>query len=336
MRRILFMRRILVALAATAALALPASAAAGTSWSGVVVAKDGARKAVVTASAGGKLRTLRAPGRYGSLRVGQRLSVGAAALADGTFHAQRVRVTGRVAKARLSAVLVRYQRGLGRYVVSGGGTVFALRARAVRRTAGAGDQPKPGDRIAADVSISGGTVSTTGVTTTGHASTIELEGIFTGLSGATLQLAVVHRGLVGVAIPAGASLPALVPGDQIELVVSVGADGGFTLVALDGDDRDDDGLEQQEDEEIEVEGKLVSLAPLTVQPEHGSALTCVVPAGISLAGLAVGMAVEIECEQTASGLVLTEIEVEDHDEDVEEQHEDDDHEVDESAEEDDH
>ena len=82
------------------------------------------------------------------------------------------------------------------------------------------------------------------VKTLGHAGTLELEGIFLGISGDQLRLAVEHRGEVFVTVPAGLRLPDLRPGDEIELIVTVGAAGAFTLVSVQRDDEDDDDDEE--------------------------------------------------------------------------------------------
>src|SRR3972149_7311685 len=100
--------------------AFPGTAGAANKWTGVVVGKDPVRNVVVTASGGGVVRTLRAPAKDRSLRVGHRLSVQALALPDGTFRAQGVRVAGRGGGARIRAVVVRRQRALGRYPASAG------------------------------------------------------------------------------------------------------------------------------------------------------------------------------------------------------------------------
>lgn len=303
------MKRVALAAFATAVL-LPASAQASTVWTGVVVAKDGSRKAVVTASAKGVVRTLRAPVKVGSLRVGQRVFARARLLGDGTFASQGLRVTGHAAKARVRAVLVRYQRQLGRYLVSAGGSVFAIHARSARTTAAVRGTPQPGDQVVADLSLEDdGTVETAGLTSVGHVDMLELEGIFTGLAGSKLQVAVAHRGLIDVAVPAGTALPTLEAGDEITLVVSVGADGAFTLVSVDGNDRDHEGVDLQEaGDEIEVEGQLSSRSPLTVQPADGSPVTCTVPDGLSLDDFILGERVELKCKRDGADLVLRKLE----------------------------
>lgn len=67
---------------------------------------------------------------------------------------------------------------------------------------------------------------------------------------------------------------------------------------------------QIDDDELEVKGTLTSLAPLTVVA-GGRAFTCAVPAGISLAGFAVGDFVEMTCDLRGGVFVLRVLELED-------------------------
>jgi hypothetical protein len=227
-------RGVLAAAVAVTALAAPGSGSAATSavWKGIVVARDPARHAVVTASAGGVVRTIRAAAAARTLAVGQAIAVQAQRLRDGTFRAQRITVAGRAATARLRGVLVQYRAG--RYLVSAGGSVLAVRGPAVRRTAAASVAgARPGDKVVMHVSLSRGTLMATSIQTVGHTGSVELEGIFLGLTtGGQLRLAVAHRGEVLITVPAGLTLPSLSPGDELELLVTVDATGAFTLVRL--------------------------------------------------------------------------------------------------------
>ena len=146
------MKRILVLLTLAAALlAVPAQAPAATqgAWKGVVVAKDAARGTVAIASANGSVRTIRVA-QSRTLRIGNRLNLRGAALADGTVQATSLAVAGRARTTRLKAVVVRHQSAQKRLLVSAGGSTFVLRnARArVRRGAGLGPGGRPdrGDR----------------------------------------------------------------------------------------------------------------------------------------------------------------------------------------------
>jgi hypothetical protein len=217
-----------------AALAAPAPGSAATSaaWRGVVVAKDPTRHALVTASAGGVVRTLRGAAAMQRLAVGQAITVRAQPLRDGTFGAQRVTPAGRMLRAQLRGVLIRYQGG--RYLVSAGGSVLAVRAGLARRTAAASVAgARPGDKVVIAASLAHGTLTATSVRTVGHTGSVELEGIFLGLTtGGQLRLAVAHRGEVLITVPAGLALPTLTPGDELELEVTVDAAGAFTLVQI--------------------------------------------------------------------------------------------------------
>lgn len=309
------MKRLLLAsvlLLAAAVLASPASAAP-LAWKGVVIAKDPQRKAVVTTSADGTVRTLRvAPAKLRSLKVGQRLQVRADRLADGTFQATSARASGSAKTARVRAVLVRHERAARRYLVSAGGSVFALGTGRGTRALASSHEPGPGDKIDANVTVQSGGIVSTSVQTAGSVGVLELEGIVTELAPGSLKLVVARAGFVTVAVPQGFSLPPTLRAfDAVQLVVSVGADGSFTLVSVqagDGKANRDGGIRFDHDgEELEVKGSITALdaASITVQPGAGaSPATCAVPVGAALTGFAVGDEVEMECLALAGGQFL--------------------------------
>jgi len=84
------------------------------------------------------------------------------------------------------------------------------------------------------------------------------------------------------------------------------------------------------DDEAEIKGTIRSLTPLTVESTTRS-VTCVVLAGMSLAGFAVGDFVEITCDRIGDSWVLRKLKhedvagVDDDDDDDEDEDEDDDH-----------
>src|SRR5262249_32975085 len=82
--------------------------------------------------------------------------------------------------------------------------------------------------------------------------------------------------------------------------------------------KDDD---EASDDEVEITGTLKSLSPVTVMSATKT-VTCILPAGSSLAGFAVGDLVEVTCDLKAGVLVLRKIEHEDEDEDEAEVDED--------------
>lgn len=301
------MKRILAVTIVLAGLMALSSTAGAASWKGTVVAKDGARKAVVTVSKNGVARTVRAA-RVGKLRIGQTVAVRARALADGTFTAQRVRVLGRTGTARVRGVVVRSERS--RVLLSAGGSVFAVGSKAARRLAAKRDRLAPGDRVLAHVKVKRGKLVAKWFRETGYADLVELEGIYLSTSDAVLELAVVHRGRVEVAVPAELSLPELSPGDEIELLARVGEDGSFMLVALKHGHHHGHrhGVDYDDHDKVMVYGTLSELseASVSVQPgDDASSVTCANPAGVVLPGFAIGMDVKLGCKLGEDGeLVL--------------------------------
>lgn len=120
------MRRGLILAAALAALvAAPTTAAAG-SFTGITVAKDAKRKAIVVVS-GHSVRTVRAGTRFARVRVGEKIVVRASRRADGTYQAAAIRRAGRAARVGFGAVVVKNDRALRRLILSAGGSVFTVR-----------------------------------------------------------------------------------------------------------------------------------------------------------------------------------------------------------------
>jgi len=120
------MKRFLLLLATAAAglaVVLPATAGAAT-FRGAVVAKDAARKALVTASGDGTVRTVRLHTGFARFRVGGLVAVNGARLPDGTYSAAAVRRLGPARRTHVRGTVV--QRLARRLVVSAGGSVFGL------------------------------------------------------------------------------------------------------------------------------------------------------------------------------------------------------------------
>src|SRR5215210_1486667 len=219
---------LLVATAAALIVILPATAGAAT-FKGVVIAKDSARKSLVTASRNGTVRTVRLTTGFKRARVGGTVLVRGSKLPDGTFSAAAVK---RLGKSRGTHVRGTVVRRLGaRLVISAGGSVFALRLTGKRGAADGG--LKPGDRVDCDVRFKHGTphADEGDIDELGHDGQLVLEGIYLSTAeDGTIELAVVHRGRVFVHVPEDVEAPAFEAGDEIALVVTVEDDGSFTLV----------------------------------------------------------------------------------------------------------
>jgi hypothetical protein len=269
------MRRISLLFAAVLAAAFTAASAqaAAPSWGGVVVAKDASRKAVIVALPGGAVRTVRSTMPLTRFAVGARVSTRGARLADGTFKAAAMKITGKASRGVVRGVIVRVDRANARFLLSAGGSVFAvgrdaLRTSRLTRTTQSSGTPDVGDRVEMELTIADGALKAAAVQTVGQATTLELEGIVTGNVPGRLTLAVAHRGLVDVVVPAGTPALTFAAGDQVELLVTVDGNGVFTLVSgstddesgevgddddEDGDD-DDEGDDDDDDDEDEDDG----------------------------------------------------------------------------------
>jgi hypothetical protein len=301
------MKRILLVLGLVAAvLAVPATAAAFT---GVVVAKNPARHAVVIASHGGIVRTVRTtPKRFRALHAGQRLVFSAKRLHDGTFRGGTLRARGAARHVFIRATVVRQRAS--RYLLSAGGTLISVRTTS-RRFDSATGQHRPGDIVGATVRVGPNGLTAGSFKTLGHEDGLELEGIFLSVNGNQLRLAVEHKGEVFVTIPDGFQLPPLSPGDEIELVVSVDSSGAFTLVSIQTDDQGEGGGEDHG--KVEVHGLITDLTDMsiTVQPHNGSPVTCAVPTGFDLQGFKVTDDVEMKCALVDGKLTLVSLKSDD-------------------------
>lgn len=314
------MKRYLLLLAASiAALAvvLPATAGAAT-FRGAVVAKDAARKALVTASSDGTVRTVRLHAKFNRFRVGSTVIVRGAKLPDGTYSAAAVRRLGKARGTHVRGTVV--GRVGARLVMSAGGSVFAVRLTG-KSGASEGTGLKPGDRVDCHVRFKGGSPETRSgdVDKVGHDGQVVLEGIYlaTGDDG-TLEIAVVHRGRVFVAVPDGVEVPDLTAGDEVALVVTVEDDGSFTLVTAENENGDDDGEGGDDDggtnighEQFSVPGILSAIGAdgLSVKTqERPEPVRCTfAPGSVDLTGFAVGQWVYVTCKFGDGRFVLVSI-----------------------------
>jgi hypothetical protein len=299
---------------AALAVVLPATAGAAT-FRGAVVAKDAARKALVTASSDGTVRTVRLHGTFNRFRVGSTVVVRGAKLPDGTYSAAAVR---RLGKARGTHVLGTVVRRLGaRLVVSAGGSVFALRLTG-KQGAADGSGLKPGDKVDCDVHFRGGSPETRagGVDKVGHDGQLVLEGIYLATrDDGALELAVVHRGRVFVSVPDGVDVPDLTAGDELALVVTVADDGSFTLVKAENEDDPgeggDDGKVDIGKEQFSVAGVLTAIGVDGLSVKVGDRpeqVRCTFSAGsVDLTGFEVGQWVYATCKYGEGRFVLVSI-----------------------------
>ncbi len=291
-------------LAALAASTLTGTAAAGT-VSGVVVAKDPARQALGVASRG-QVRTVRTA-RFARVAVGQRLLATGSSLADGSFSARTLRVSGRAKHVRFGAVVVRHEAAKSRLIVSAGGLAFPLRLASLRAPASTSPGLAPGDKVTvdADVEKTGLEAGKGDVKETGTVELLKLAGIYLWKTKTGFDIAVMKRGLVHVQVPDGAELPELAAGDLLLIVVSVRG-GAFTYVR--GHTETKPGTEKPKEtprEAIEIGGVLAEkgAGSITVMGD-GATVACTVPATLDLSLFKVGEKVKALCKKGADSMLL--------------------------------
>ena len=235
-------KRILLALIAGAAVLVPASAMAAAPRKGVVIDFRAHAKTATVAAAGGRLVAVHTSKRA---RVGSIVKLSSARqLRNGTFSARLVRV-GRARHARIRAkVVARVGRSL---MLSARGTTFAVKLRG-RRTMEQTATPPVGSTVVADVTImddgelEAADVNETAAPVAGQ--TLEVEGNVTVNTGTSLTVSARDDGVSTdfVIDAGGADISGLTVGSEVELQVTVNADGTFTLAqgALNGDDQEAD------------------------------------------------------------------------------------------------
>ena len=311
------MKRYLLLLAASiAALAvvLPATAGAAT-FRGAVVAKDAARKALVTASKDGTVRTVRLHTNFNRFRVGRTVAVRGAKLPDGTYSAAAVRRIGKARGTHVRGTVVRQLAG--RLVMSAGGSVFALRLTG-KQGASEGSGLEPGDRVDCHVRFKGGNPETRNgdVDKIGHDGQLVLEGIYLSTDeNGTIELAVIHKGRVFVSVPDDVEVPDFQAGDEVALVVTVEDDGSFTLVKGESEndpgEGDDDGKVDIGKEQFSVPGVLSAIGvdglSVKVQGRPEPVRCTFKPGSVDLSGFEVGQWVYVTCKYAEGRFVLVAI-----------------------------
>ena len=226
--------RLILLFAVLAAAVIPAAAhAAGTTFTGVVVAKEAKRGTLVVVTRSGGARTVHA--RLTAARLGDRIRVGGSKLSDGTVRAGTLRVIGHVRTATVQGVVVR--RLSTRTLVSTGGSVIAIGRRSATRSLSSRGLA-PGSIARFKLAIGKGGVRETSAQALGTTTTVEVEGQVVTVS----PLVVNVEGLpITIVVSDPTLLPAtLAPGDEVELSVTVDANNVFTLVSVDSAQAGDD------------------------------------------------------------------------------------------------
>jgi hypothetical protein len=262
------MKRALLA-AVVGLAALPATAAAET-VNGVIVARD-ADSVVV---AGRQATTLRV-NRPAAFKAGLKVRATATRLSDGSYRASAVKRRGQAGSARLRFTLL---KRTGRdALVTAGGSTFTLKAGAVAL---------PGAVVAARLKIAKGKVAVAKAKQIGQVTTLDLTARFTG---GALRLDIGAP----VSVPAGVEL-GLEEGDEVKVLVAVGADGSFTLMAIEG--------------AIEAYAGVAAVSPASITV---GGVTCAVPEDLDVSDVLVGDVAYVYCSLAGGALVADELELDD-------------------------
>lgn len=220
------MKRLVPFLIVAAALLVPSAAFA----SGVVLKVQHATHLVAVTNGKTKVSLVHTAA---TLRVGQRVSMSARTLRNGTLAASSVRVIGRAHTVRFRGLLLK--KSGTQFVLSAGGAIIAVH-RGGRTTSSASDTgPQPGATV--DVTATVGTngeldddtVSTASADTPGG----KIEGTLTIGTG-TITVKSEHMNL-SLKVPTGFDLTKFATGDEVLATFSQQTDGSLLLTDISGD-----------------------------------------------------------------------------------------------------
>lgn len=230
MRTSTTIRALAAAALGAVALVLPALASAA-SLQGVVVAKDLARGTVLTASGGGAVRTVHAPGRLAALQLGSRVSLTGTSLGDGSFSATAVRTVGRAQRASVRAVVVAVPARGKRALVAAGGSLVSLRLAPGRGKRGpaTATRLRPGDEATFDLRLGRAGATAERVTEVEQVEEVELDGLVASVDETTLALEA-PTGLVELTLTEDVDVSELLEGDEVGVVAAIAADGSLVLL----------------------------------------------------------------------------------------------------------
>jgi FtsP/CotA-like multicopper oxidase with cupredoxin domain len=281
MKRTALLAVVAVLLAAGSAVAAPKAIR------GVVVAKRPHSGAIVVATGkkGLAVTVKAAPSRF---RLGERVSVVGA----------RVHVLSRVRTARIRGMVVKRLAHSVR--VASGRSVLTIHTQG-RSLASHGDGHQ-GEMGEFEVEFEHDGLFEHDFTPVSQSGTVEIEGTLVSVSPLVVSL----EGLpVEITVPSGMTLPALTPGQEVELTVQTGAGNTFTLVSIDQD-------ENQVGEEVEAKGAVTNSTASQITIDAGGAsLTFAAPVGKTLPILATGTQVEARGVTINGVLTLTRLRTDD-------------------------
>jgi hypothetical protein len=267
---------------------------------GTVVAKRAHSRTVVLATGRrGLAVTVRvSPGR---VRLGDRVSVAGTRLRDGTIRASRLHVVSHVKRTQIRGMVAK--RLAHSLRVASGHSVLTIHTSRGALTS-RHDGQQAGDMGEFEVEFEHGGLVEDDFTPASQSGTVEVEGVLVTVS----PLVVSIEGLpIDITVPSGMTLPALTPGEEVELTVQTGAGNTFTLVSINAGDNENDN-----ENEVEAKGTVTDSTASQITIDAGGAtLTFAAPTGVTLPVLAQGTFVEARGETVNGVLTLTRLRVED-------------------------
>ncbi|HEY2309798.1 MAG TPA: hypothetical protein VGH46_01640 [Gaiellaceae bacterium] len=271
------------ALLAVVALLLAAGSAiaAPKAIKGVVIAKR-AHSGTIVVATGKKGLAVTVKASPSRVQLGERVRV------VGT----RLRVLSRAKTARIRGMVVKQLAHSVR--VASGRSVLTIHTQG-RSLASHGDGHE-GEMGEFEVEFEHGGLVEHDFTPVSQSGTVEVEGTLVSVSPLVVSL----EGLpVEITVPSSMTLPALTPGQKVELTVQTGAGNTFTLVSIDQD-------ENQVGEEIEAKGVVTNSTASQITIDAGGAsLTFAAPSGKTLPIFATGTQVEARGVTINGVLTLT-------------------------------
>jgi FtsP/CotA-like multicopper oxidase with cupredoxin domain len=271
--------------------------AAPVAIKGTVVAKRAHSRTVVLATGRrGLAVTVRVAPRR--VRLGDRVSVVGTRLRDGTIRASRLHVVSHVKRTQIRGMVVKRLAHALR--VASGHSVLTIHTSR-RALASRHDGQEAGDIGEFEVEFEHGGLVEDDFTPASPSGTVEVEGVLVTAS----PLVVSVEGLpIEITVPSGMTLPALTPGEEVELTVQTGAGNTFTLVSINPGDNEDEN-------EVEAKGTVTDSTASQITIDAGGAmLTFAAPAGVTLPVLAQGTFVEARGVTINGVLTLTRLRVE--------------------------
>jgi uncharacterized membrane protein YgcG len=216
------MKRLITLVVAVGALVLPAGAFAST---GIVLKVERGAHLIAVAHSS-HVRLIHTSHR--GLAVGERVSMQARTLRNGTFAASKLRVTGRARHVTFRGLVLARSAAQHRITLSAGGAIVTVKSN---------DHPKTGSEVEVDADVGdngdldNGQTQTVDQTAPGGS----IEGHVVALLPGSITIASEHELLV-LSVPSTIDVSKLAIGDEVLANFAQQTDGSLTLTSFSADD----------------------------------------------------------------------------------------------------